>query len=108
MGEGELESRLEELLDVWPPDVLLLLNLGNTEDLNVPESGSVTGSHVLVHGLDGLGTGKSTELLDHLEDERWSWTNRSKRLTLCVPDRESYRSQMAKFLTFNGFFSWMT
>lgn len=24
---------------------------------------------------------------------------------LCVPDRESYRSQMPKFLTFNGFFS---
>jgi hypothetical protein len=28
-------------------------------------------------------------------------------LTLWVPDRESYRSQMAKFLTFKGFFSWI-
>jgi len=24
-----------------------------------------------------------------------------------VPDRESYRSQIAKFLTFKGFFSWI-
>lgn len=66
MGERELESGLEELLDVRPPDVILLLNLGNTEDLNIPESSTVSGSHVLVHSLDGLGTGKSTELLDHL------------------------------------------
>jgi hypothetical protein len=29
------------------------------------------------------------------------------RLTLWVPDRESYRSQMAKFFTFRGFFSWI-
>lgn len=28
-------------------------------------------------------------------------------LTLWVPDRESYRSQMAKFFTFRGFFSWI-
>lgn len=66
MGKRELESGLEELLDVRPPDVVLLLNLSNTEDLNIPESGTVSGSHVLVHRLDGLGTGKSTELLNHL------------------------------------------
>lgn len=70
MGERELESGLEELLDVRPPDVILLLNLGNTEDLNIPESGTVSGSHVLVHSLDGLGTGKSTELLDHVVGTR--------------------------------------
>jgi hypothetical protein len=67
VGEGELESWLEELLDVWPPDVFLLLNLGDSEDLDIPESSSVSGSHVLVHGLDGLGSGKSSELLDHLQ-----------------------------------------
>lgn len=66
MGERELESWLEELLDVRPPDVLLLLNLGNSEDLDIPKSGSVSGSHVLVHGLDSLSSGKSSELLDHL------------------------------------------
>jgi hypothetical protein len=26
---------------------------------------------------------------------------------LCVPERESYLSQMPKFLTFNGRFSWI-
>jgi hypothetical protein len=66
VGERELESWLEELLDVRPPDVFLLLNLGDSEDLDIPKSGSVSGSHVLVHGLDGLSSGKSSELLDHL------------------------------------------
>jgi hypothetical protein len=66
VGERELESWLEELLDVRPPDVFLLLNLGDSEDLDIPKSGSVSGSHVLVHGLDSLSSGKSSELLDHL------------------------------------------
>ena len=69
MRQGELESRLHELLHVWSSDIVLLLNLGDSEDLNVPESGSVSGSHVLVHGLDGLSSGKGSELLDHLELE---------------------------------------
>jgi hypothetical protein len=68
VGEGELESGLEELLDVRPPDVFLLFNLGDSENLDIPESSSVSGSHVLVHGLDSLGSRKSTELLDHLVD----------------------------------------
>lgn len=67
MGERELESRLEELLHVRPADVLLLLDLGDAEDLDVPEAGTVTGGHVLVHRLDGLGTGQGAELLDHLQ-----------------------------------------
>ena len=66
MGKRELESWLEELLDVRPPDVFLLLNLGDSEDLDIPKSGSVSGSHVLVHGLDSLSSGKSSELLYHL------------------------------------------
>jgi hypothetical protein len=106
VGEGELESWLEELLDVWPPDVLLLFNLGDSEDLDIPKSGSVSGSHVLVHGLDGLGSGKSSEFLDHLQISS-SIFHRCIQHTLWVPDRESYRSQMAKFLTFKGFFSWI-
>jgi hypothetical protein len=66
VGERELESWLEELLDVRPPDVFLLLNLGDSEDLDIPKSGSVSGGHVLVHGLDSLSSGESSELLDHL------------------------------------------
>jgi hypothetical protein len=34
-------------------------------------------------------------------------SSRRYPLTLWVPDRESYRSQIAKFLTFKGFFSWI-
>jgi len=67
VGERELESWLEELLDVRPPDVFLLLNFGDSEDLDIPKSGSVSSGHVLVHGLDSLGSGKSSELLDHLK-----------------------------------------
>jgi len=66
VGERELESWLEELLDVRPPDVFLLLNFGDSEDLDIPKSGSVSSGHVLVHGLDSLGSGKSSELLDHV------------------------------------------
>jgi len=72
VGERELESWLEELLDVRPPDVFLLFNLGDSENLDIPESSSVSGSHVLVHGLDGLGSGKSSELLDHLGNQSCS------------------------------------
>jgi len=32
---------------------------------------------------------------------------RNSLTMLCVPDRESYRSQMAKFFTLSGFFSWI-
>lgn len=63
MGERELESRLEELTDVRPLDVLLLLNLGDTQDLDRSEASTVTGGHVLVEGLDGGGTREFTELL---------------------------------------------
>lgn len=66
MGQWELESRLEQLLDVWPPDILLLLNLGNSQDLHIPKSRTVSCSHVLVHRLDGLSSGKGSELLHHL------------------------------------------
>lgn len=107
MGERELESRLEELLDVCPPDVFLLLDLGDSEDLDVPKSGTVSGGHVLVHGLDSLGSGKRSELLDHLQRSAQQGAKRRTERTLWVPDRESYRSQMAKFLTFKGFFSWI-
>lgn len=32
--QGEFESRLEELFDVWSSDFVLLLNLGDSEDLD--------------------------------------------------------------------------
>ena len=33
VGEGELELRDEELLDVWAADVITLLDLDDAEDL---------------------------------------------------------------------------
>lgn len=63
MGERELQSGLEELSDVRPLDILLLLDLGNSEDLDRPKSSSVSGSHVLVEGLDGVSSGELSELL---------------------------------------------
>lgn len=106
MGQGELQSRFEELLDVWSSNLVLLLNLCDSEDLDTSKSGSVSSGHVLVHGFDGLSSGKGSELFDHL-DRQYSFLYDMERgrLTLWVPDRESYRSQIAKFLTFNGFFS---
>jgi hypothetical protein len=36
--EREFEVRNEELLDVWPPDVIRLLNLNYTKNLNICNS----------------------------------------------------------------------
>lgn len=46
MGKGELESRLEELLDVRSSNVLLLLDLNNSEDLFVSERDKDVGGEV--------------------------------------------------------------
>lgn len=66
MGQGELESGLEELLDVGTTNVVLFLNLGNADNLDRPESGTVAGGEVLVHLLNGLGAREGAELFDHL------------------------------------------
>jgi hypothetical protein len=80
----ELEVLGEELLDVWALDVLGLLELNNLEDLqnvlgsnrfgstwrgtNVDgtEARSVSGSHILVQGLNGIGPGHLPVLLVHV------------------------------------------
>lgn len=70
VGEGELETGGHELLDVRALDVFALLDLGNLEDVDRGETGTVTSSHVLVQRLGGLGTRKSTELLVHVVGAR--------------------------------------
>ena len=96
MGERELETGLQELTDVRPLDVVLLLNLGDSQDLSrarkhqgkllfmctlhlsSPASthvdrskpGSVPGSEVLVKSLDGTNSGKLSELLVHVVGSR--------------------------------------
>ena len=44
MGEGELETRSHELLDVGALHVLVLLDLGNLEDVDRGETGAVARS----------------------------------------------------------------
>jgi hypothetical protein len=86
VGEGELEVLGDELLDVGALDVLVLLQLGDAEDLNLrlaacpasksfflgqtyvdgPEASTVAGSHVGVESLDGVSPGQLTVLLVHV------------------------------------------
>jgi hypothetical protein len=83
VGEGELELGNEELLDVRAANVIRLLELDDTENLQLssqimpqasskrtyvdrPETSTVPGSHVLVQRLHGVCTGELTELLVHV------------------------------------------
>jgi len=68
--QRELEFRLKELLNVWPPHIILLLHFRDSKDLDTPETGAVTGCHVLVHCLDGLSSGEGAELLHHLQSRQ--------------------------------------
>ena len=64
--QRELEVLGQKLLDVGAADVLGLLNLNDLEDVDRPEAGTVTGGHVLVEGLDGVGAGHLTVLTVHV------------------------------------------
>ena len=66
MRQGELEVLGQKLLDVGATDVLGLLDLNDLEDVDRPEAGTVTGGHVLVEGLDGVGAGHLTVLTVHV------------------------------------------
>lgn len=92
VGQGEGQVLGEQLLDVRALDIVGLLELDDAEDLEYdcqyhsvlfchwrgsaalrsvtyvdgPEAGTVAGSHVLVHGLDGLGAGHLAVLLVHV------------------------------------------
>lgn len=88
MRERELEALAEQLFDVWAADALGLVNLDDLEYLlqksqyslflcfsplkvhvtyvDGSESGTVAGGHVLVHGLDGIGSRHLSVLLVHV------------------------------------------
>lgn len=66
MRQRELEVLGQQLFDIWPPDIVGLLNLDDLENVDGPEAGAVAGSHVLVQGLDGFGTGHLAVLLVHV------------------------------------------
>ena len=71
--KGEFEVLGEELLDVWALDIIGLLELDDREDLgsvsilcgrvvgdltyvNGTETGAMSGSHILVHSLNSIGS----------------------------------------------------
>jgi len=64
--EGELEVGNEELFDVRPADVLGLLDLNYTKNVDGPESSTMPGSHILVEAPDGIRTCELTVFLVHV------------------------------------------
>jgi len=64
--EREFQTLGDELLKVWAPDICGLLNLDDLEDMDRPETSTVSGGHILIEGLDGIGAGKFTILLVHV------------------------------------------
>jgi len=55
-----------ELLGAGTTNVILALDLSESDDLDRAEAGPVAGGHVLVEGGDGVGAGELTELLVHV------------------------------------------
>lgn len=68
--QWELQVLGHELLDVLSLDILSLGQLNNLQDVDVSKSGSVSGSQVLVHGLDGTNSGNVSVLLVHVVNTR--------------------------------------
>jgi len=64
--KGELEVLGEELFDVGATDVRGLLNLDNLENVDGPEPGTMTSSHILVQGSNRVGAGHLTVLFVHV------------------------------------------
>ena len=62
----ELQVLSQELLNVWSLDIRSLLELSNLQDVDRSESGSVSGSHVLVQSLNGVDSGDVSYLLVHV------------------------------------------
>jgi hypothetical protein len=106
----EFEVLGEELLDVGALDVVGLLEFNNLEDLFAVWSARSIGTRTQI---------KHT-WIDRKRDRclaAISWyiastasvldISRYSLYMLWVPERESYRIQIPKFLTFNGRFSWI-
>jgi len=54
MGERELEILGYELLNIWTADICGLLNFGNFQNVDRPETGSMPGSQICIHGLNRI------------------------------------------------------
>ncbi len=65
VGQGELETGNQDLLDVGATDISVG-DLGDADDLDGAGAGAVAGSHVRVAGLNGSVAGQLTVLLVHV------------------------------------------
>ena len=65
MGQGKLQLRVQQLLDVRATH-LSVLHLGNLDDLDGSETGTMSGSQVLVHGSNSLSAAHLAVLLVHV------------------------------------------
>lgn len=66
MGKREFDVLGKELLDVRTADRVCAVDFNDLEDVNRAETGTVTSSHVLVEGLNGLSPAHLAELLVHV------------------------------------------
>jgi len=62
----EFEVLGYQLLDVRSLDVVRVGDFNDFENVNAPESGTMSGGHILVKGLDGIGAAHLTVLLVHV------------------------------------------
>lgn len=106
--KGEFEVLGQELLHVWSLNIIGLLELNNLQDLFLLSASNFS-----------MPIGKHT-WIDRKRDRclaAISWyiastasvldISRYSLYMLCVPERESYRIQIPKFLTLRGRFSWI-
>lgn len=68
--QWEFQVLSQELLDILSLDILSLSQFDNLQNVNVSKSGSVSGSQVLVHGLDSSDSGNISVLLVHVVNSR--------------------------------------
>jgi len=54
MRKRELEVLGEELFNVWSLDVVCLLEFNDLEDVDGPETRTMSGGHVLVQSLNSV------------------------------------------------------
>lgn len=66
----ELEIAGKQLLDVLSLDVLSLLYLNNTQDVNTSKSRSMSSCHILIQGLNGLSSAQCSVFLVHVVSSR--------------------------------------
>jgi hypothetical protein len=69
VGEGELDTGNQDLLDVGATDISVG-DLSDTDDLDRAGAGAVAGSHVRVASLDGSVAGQLAVLLVHVVGAR--------------------------------------